>query len=130
MKSYTDIEQSRTLAEILPKETADQTWQRVAIAGANLGVPEEIQYRHNGDMPFQIYSGIGIPCWSLAALFDVIKNKCGYFELVYLQHTFDNRINQLDNVYRLSTDVYDVYNTEAVNACVEMLLKLQELKNK
>ena len=60
MKQYTDIEQSRTLAEILPKETADQTWQRVAIAGANLGVPEEIQYRHNGNMPFQIYSGIGV----------------------------------------------------------------------
>ena len=28
MKQYTDIEQSRTLAEILPHDTADQTYER------------------------------------------------------------------------------------------------------
>ena len=73
MKSFTNIEQSKKLAEILPIESADQTWARIAIAGANLDVPEEMQYRHNGDMPFQYYSGIGTPCWSLAALLSVIK---------------------------------------------------------
>jgi hypothetical protein len=40
MKSYTDLEQSRKLADILPLESADQTWARIAIAGANLDVPE------------------------------------------------------------------------------------------
>jgi hypothetical protein len=72
IKSYTDLEQSRKLAEILPLETADQIWQRIAIAGANLNVPEELQYRHDGDIPFQYYSGIGTPCWSLAALSEFI----------------------------------------------------------
>ena len=72
IKSYSDLQQSKKLAEILPIESADQTWARIAIAGANLDVPEEIQYRHNGDMPFQYYSGIGTPCWSLAALLGVL----------------------------------------------------------
>ena len=128
MKSYTDLKQSRTLAEFLPHNTSDQTWARIAIAGANLGIPEEKQYRHDGDMPFYFYSGTGVPCWSLAALLDVIKDKCDYFEFVYLKRTYDGRANLLVDVYRLSTDVYDVYNKEAVDACVEMILKLHELK--
>lgn len=64
------------------------------------------------------------------ALLDVIKDKCDYFELVYLKRTSDGRANPLEDVYRFSTDVYDVYNTEAVDACVEIILKLHELKNK
>ncbi len=72
MKSHTDLPQSKTLAEFLPHTTADQTWERIAIAGANLDVSEELQYRHNGNMPFRIYSGIGVPCWSLAALLSVL----------------------------------------------------------
>ena len=49
MKSYTDLEQSRTLAKILSHDTADQTWERIVIAGSDLDVPESLQYRHNGD---------------------------------------------------------------------------------
>lgn len=73
MKSYTDIEQSKKLAEILPIESADGTWKRVAIAGINLDIPEEPQYFHDGDTPFIYYSGIGIPSWSLAALLNAIS---------------------------------------------------------
>ena len=29
MKSYTDLEQSKKLAEILPVESADMTWEQV-----------------------------------------------------------------------------------------------------
>lgn len=114
MKQYTDIEQSRTLAEILPKETADQTWQRVAIAGANLGVPEEIQYRHNGDMPFQIYSGIGVPCWSLSALLDIYPMIVGRDMDMYC--CWQNKKN-------LHSRHYD----NPIDACYEMILKLHEL---
>ena len=73
LRNYTTIEQSKKLAEFLPIKSADQTWERIAIAGANLDVPEELQYRHNGDLPYLYYSGIVIPAWSLAALLDVIK---------------------------------------------------------
>lgn len=37
MKSYTDLPQSRILAEILSHDIADQTYERFVIAGDNLG---------------------------------------------------------------------------------------------
>ena len=63
MKSYTDLEQSKRLAEILPIESADMGWyySRNPQAARNqmwVGTKAE-----NAD----------IPCWSLAALLSVIK---------------------------------------------------------
>ena len=110
MKAYTDFEQSEKLAEILPIESADQTWVRIAIAGANLDVPEELQYRHNGDMPFQFYSGIGIPCWSLAALMDVLdrgalfKTPKGWACQSYIEYeaiTSNYYSNPIDAVFEM-----------------------------
>lgn len=115
MKSYTDIEQSKKLAEILPIESSDGYWFK--------GFPPQ---------PYMVYTkgtfnpGEHIPCWSLAALLNYIKDKCNYFELVYLSSTIDGRTNKLENVYRLSTDMYDVYKKEAVDACYDMIIKLHE----
>ena len=110
MKSYTDLGQSKKLAEILPfpYNTADNTWERVKI-----GVPEEQQYVHDANMPFCFYSGIGVPCWSLAALLDVLPSS-----------TLDSSD---DHHYRLHcmerfTEWYD----NPVDACVEMILKLND----
>ena len=131
IKSFVDLEQSKKLAEILPTESADQTWARIAITGANLDVPEELQYRHNGDMPFKYYSGIGTPCWSLASLLEQFP-----YELCdddgnssYLQ------INKEDDVYQLTyTDPYGYFESietdryeHFVDACVAMVEKLNEL---
>lgn len=119
MKSYTDLKQSRTLAKILSHDTADQTWQRIAIAGANLGVPEEGQYRHNGDMPFQIYSGIGIPCWSLSALLGVIPD-------VSLNSFKDGNWNAA--IMQQNGKMLYVDKDNPVDACVELIIKLHEQK--
>ena len=61
MKSYTDIEQSKKLAEILPIESADMCW-----------VTDEIEplwgvVKSEPDDDFDV-----IPCWSLAALLDIL----------------------------------------------------------
>ena len=125
MKSYTDLEQSKKLAKILPIESADMYY----CYGMDIHtkkwdhdiVPTII------DISNQIDIG-DIPCWSLAALLSLIKDKCGYFEFVYLKRTYDGRTNPLEDVYKLSTDVYDVYNKEAVDAYYEMILKLHEQK--
>ena len=64
MKSYTDIEQSKKLAEILPIESADMHYERAYFEGKQsdwfiaLGRP--------------IKSDDIIPCWSLAALLNVL----------------------------------------------------------
>lgn len=131
MKAYTDLEQSKKLAEILPKKGADQTWGRVAIAGANLDAPEELQYIHKGDMPFQFYSGIGIPCWSLASLLDYLR-KIDFFPSIEAdEHGVTMSVCYFDEEEgELLHPMHDI-QTEAdnfVDALYEMILKLHELK--
>ena len=63
MKSYTDLEQSRKLAKILPIESADMSWKHYVpdFASEGYGISlDTIEY--NTD----------IPCWSLAALLSVL----------------------------------------------------------
>ena len=118
MKAYTDINQSKKLAEILPIESADMGWYYSCNPQAARNQMWVGTKSENAD----------VPCWSLAALLSIIKDKCSYFELVYLKSTIDGRANRLENVHRLSTDVYDVYKREAIDACYEMIIKLNELK--
>ena len=133
MKSYTDLEQSKKLAEILPIESADAHYIRETydlmgnpvdgkLSETRLGNPKKVNYIIENFESYEI-----TPAWSLSALLDVIKDKCGYFEFVYLKRTYDGRANPLEDVYRLSTDVYDVYKIEAIDACIEMIVKLNEM---
>ncbi len=67
MKSYTDIEQSVNLAEILPLESADMLY-----------VYDRHLNKLYGDTPYVasykvLNENVDIPCWSLAALLSVIK---------------------------------------------------------
>lgn len=118
MKSYTDLEQSKKLAEILSIESADQIWARIAIVGANLNVPEEQQYRHNGDMSFQYYSGIGIPCWSLAALLNALPCPS-------LHKTFSGW--RCDSYNKEGTScILGEPLDNPIDACVGMIIKLHE----
>lgn len=128
MKSYTDLEQSKKLVEILPKESADQTWERIAIAGANLGIPEEMEYWHNGNTPYILNSKIGIPCWSLAALLQIMPH-C-------IDDTYDLVLGKLsDNKgwYVMYDDIDHfvflyIAKSDLIDACVEMIIKLHEEK--
>lgn len=61
MKSYTDIEQSHVLAGILPIESADMFY--------NPRPSNEIPYIGNTNTAL-----LQVPCWSLAALLDVLPN--------------------------------------------------------
>lgn len=117
MRAFTNLNQSKVLAEILPVESADMCYS-----------PHGDKYRLLPCSDFEVWKDKAMPAWSLAALLDVIKDKCGYFELVYLKRTSDGRANPLEDVYRLSTDVYDVYKAEPVDACYEMILILHEQK--
>lgn len=129
MKSYTDINQSKKLTEILPIESADMHYSTYSNARNGEFKLSPNQGDTIGDLQFRIlWSNHIIPCWSLAALLSFIKDKCSYFELVYLNSTIDGRANILKNVYRLSTDMYDVYEKEAIDACYEMIIKLYKQK--
>jgi len=123
IKAYTDLIQSKNLAEILSYKTADNTHERVVISGCNFGVSEEQQYIHR-DIPFTYFSGVGVPCWSLAALLDVLPDSQGrYTKSLYW---FDDAWHC---VY-MDEDGEGVFGTSADNsldACYKMVLKLNEL---
>ena len=61
----TTIEQSRHLAELgVDFKTADLTYEKLVIGGNGYtDFPDEMRYRVRF-VHFQLFSGIGIPCWS------------------------------------------------------------------
>ena len=71
MKSYTDIEQSKKLAEILPIESADMCFNM-----HNNTPPLTIPYsRFNDFLNMSHTPDFFIPCWSLAALLDILAKE-------------------------------------------------------
>lgn len=125
MKAYTDVEQSKKLAEILPIESADMAWCNNSIKGvnytdeysANLYTVKEMQECFdkalNGwDKYWEL-----IPCWSLTALLEIIRNN-GRYELQMYEGGYYFEANGF------MTESY--FNP--VDACVEMIMKLHELK--
>ena len=69
MKSYTDIEQSKKLAEILPLDSADMHYSKHSFENYYSPIPHIGNYSSMHDQ---------IPCWSLAALLEIL-NKTAYF---------------------------------------------------
>ncbi len=125
IKSYTDLSQSKKLAEILPLESADMSYRPYR---EESGIPD---YQVTL-CPHIFASWIGIPCWSLAALLGAIA-MYGIIDLRFLQSTYDNRGNHLTNVWCLTfedlcTISHDIYADNPIDACDEMIIKLHELK--
>ena len=85
MKSYTDIEQSKKLAEILPFESADMYYKYVLPKSDKIHYIPEIGnpvdslkwynkgYTFSGKRKPITLNDYCIPCWSLVALLGVIK---------------------------------------------------------
>ena len=73
MKSYTDIEQSKKLAEILPPESADNV---IVSIGDREGVKTVVMPKETFDTIRTPFSDIRntIPCWSLSASLRLIPN--------------------------------------------------------
>lgn len=122
MKSYTDLEQSKRLAGILPIESADMSYSFNFNSGTH-----EISTASYKSWVVPKYAqpddGFGklIPCWYLAALF------CA---LPLVDFTMPQLIGTLKTLYRcmynddLKSHAYD----NPIDACVEMILKLNKLK--
>jgi len=118
MKSYTDIEQSKKLAEILPLSSADMFWYRDSVTTDEN--PRIMNYMQIPELQSMYFS----PCWSLAALLSIlpsvitrkgkrvflIMEKVGAFNLYY----------KFDELWETKE--------ELVDACYEMILKLHKQK--
>ena len=115
MKAFTDLEQSKKLAEILPLESADLYYTKVG----------DIKMPTNGHFGykkfFQEYTK-NTPCWSLAALIEVIGVECR-MEKTPLDQSGEFTYSIVDEYYNIRT--YEEGNP--IDACVEMIYKLKEL---
>ena len=123
MKSYTDISQSKKLAEILPLESADMhysTWTIVSEDGEFI-----VSVSQQGETIEELQKEYGnqiIPCWSLAALLDVLPNTIGnYNKVLYWETDWYCAYEDESGIY-LEEQTSDA----AIDACYEMIIKLHE----
>lgn len=116
MKAYTDIVQSKKLAEILPLKSADMAWSPRANAFQEWYEAENTRIVTNYEKKNYI------PCWSLVALLSVLpqsvrlvgtpKDTYWYCECVDSNNQWYAGFGSADN---------------PVDACYEMIIKLHEL---
>ena len=131
MKAFTDLNQSKVLAEILSIESADAHYVRESTdlngnpvdgnwSETKLGNPEKANYIIQNFTSYEI-----LPCWGLAALLDILpfpqlsKDKLG-----------SGKEGWMVSVYPDNCRYDSCWHDNPIDSCVEIVLKLNELKNK
>lgn len=117
MKSYTNLEQSKRLAEILPLESADMWWAYYYDVISDTGEYDKEPMLHKPVCD----PDKALPCWSLAALLGVIRETIGY--TLYGVNNVYMFCNLGDKPWKLETEVYD----NEIDVCCEMIIKLKGL---
>ena len=143
MKAYTDLNQSKKLAEILPLESADMRYGYIApyelgnakFDGGYDTVPYHKDFIEGCSLSPLIEFDDELPCWSLAALLDVLPNEIRtFYEITIRKYT------EIDNqtLYQVaygsargsSGSWHDMINTgerqHLVDACYEMIIILHK----
>ena len=129
MKAFTDIEQSKKLAKILPIESADMRYGYIAPYDYSDrmydGGYDEIPYpkdflKKNPNFSENEYDG-ELPAWSLAALLELIQDD------IKIEKTLFDQSDLF--TYSITSDTFE-YKTyeheELIDACYEMIVKLKE----
>ena len=127
MKSYINIEQSKILAKILPIESADMYYQAYYDSKNNL---RYIPRFSSTFIPFKV----DIPAWNLATLLDLLPNNEHIATTISRGSWKIDTVEYLPNTWWCEyedTENQTEFNISAdnpVDACVEMIIKLNELK--
>lgn len=115
IKSYTDLEQSKKLAEILPLESADMAYYFMKDSGHLVNpspfILDGTEVREGGMFTY-------LNCWSLAALLGVLPDNCG----------IDKEDGKYVASYLVSNECGTYTSDNTVDACYEMIIYLHELK--
>ena len=125
MKSYTDIEQSKKLSELLSFESADMSYYIWKDDGHLVSlvpfVLDGTEVKEGGMFEY-------IPCWSLAALLDIIPK--------YINMDNTLRIDVNENSFAIwydeigcgvNNDLPDITADNPIDACYQMIIRLNEL---
>lgn len=110
MKSYTGIEQSRKLAEILPLESADMKWffwKDEIVKLPTFG------YSKESAEFYKETEAVYLPCWSLTALLNLLPSKFTekgkYSETTYEIHIRKYALTENVDVYQIAYGNYKFY---------------------
>jgi hypothetical protein len=114
IKSYTDIEQSRKLAEILPIESADMFWLVIG----NIPRIHVLTESLNNYSKWESY-----PCWSLTGLLNVLPDGTDV-----IKDKSDTKNEKYMCTVGVTDDIISTFGNNPVDACYEMILKLNESK--
>ena len=117
MKAYTDINQSKKLAEILPLESADMYWYLATKGNPKAMFNEE--YNEYGDFE--------LPCWSLSALLEIIPKHIKEYNVLQIdiaENAFSIWYAEIG--FGVNRDLPDITKKSAIDACVDMILKLKK----
>ena len=130
IKSYTDLDQSRKLAKILPLESANMWWSRCTITDFGDGILKVSYAVEPCNISQFKNTREDVPCWSLAALLEVLPKK--YYPVK--DHKTDLILGKPKDkwcvLYWDTTGMQHGEETLAdnpVDACVEMILKLHQM---
>ena len=130
IKSFTSLEQSKKLAEILPLESADMVYfgihqgmdGKYYLSGTNTEDDVVPIYKNFCIKVFAKTTASDVinqlPCWSLAALLDVLPKGTNI--------STPKPINELG--YCCWNQYDEIYADNPIDACVAMIEKLHELK--
>ena len=123
IKSYTNIEQSKKLAEILSTESADMYYlywkENDILVNTQPFVEDGYEKRENGPYKY-------LNCWSLAALLNILSKTAHSIDE-------DGSVDLCDykniewSLCLTNTNVGLFTANNPVDACYEMILKLHEL---
>ena len=121
IKSYTDLEQSKKLAKILPIESADMFHFINEVDSVGFGYKKDAA---------EFYSKTNfeyLPCWSLAALISILPRHIEFKgDKYYLRFMKEYVEYANDEVSITGRCLHTTGNNNLVDACVEMILKLKK----
>ena len=114
IKSYTDLSQSKKLAEFLPLETADMCF----VGGMDNAIMTPYLESKRSLLANFCKADFMSPCWSLASLLNILPEVQNGKPVISL---YDNYIT-----YPHVSDLY-IRADILVDACYEMIIKLHRL---
>lgn len=106
IKEYTDIKQSKILAELLPIESADMSYSIIHNVG---------QEPYHCNIPMFVHAMNGdIPCWSVSALLEALPNG------TMLVKTIDGKY------YCIAEDIMTKQYDNPLDACYKTILEVKK----
>jgi hypothetical protein len=121
IKAYTNLEQSKKLAEILPLESADMSW-----VSCDDGKQKYYQ-AENRRIILNYEKNHWLPCWSLVALLNILNSIDGWYPGIDAQVGEDKLWQICMFSYETGSDISTAaINKELVDTCYEVIIKLKE----